>query len=94
MSEFYGESSRDDAIATLRHAVELGVTLFDTADMYGQGDNERMVGEALGSAASWSPSRPSSGWFATPRVPSPESTAAPSTRKRRARRACAAWGWT
>jgi aryl-alcohol dehydrogenase-like predicted oxidoreductase len=48
MSEFYGEASRDDAIATLRHAVELGVTLFDTADMYGQGENERLVGEALG----------------------------------------------
>ena len=48
MSEFYGEASRDDAIATLRRAVELGVTLFDTADMYGQGENERMVGEALG----------------------------------------------
>ena len=48
MSEFYGEASGDDAIATLRRAVELGVTLFDTADMYGQGENERMVGEALG----------------------------------------------
>ena len=39
---------QDEAIATLRRAVELGVTLFDTADMYGQGENERMVGEALG----------------------------------------------
>jgi len=48
MSEFYGEASRPQAVATLRRAVELGVTLFDTADMYGQGDNERLVGEALG----------------------------------------------
>ena len=48
MSEFYGQASREDAIATLRRAVELGVTLFDTADMYGQGENERIVGEALG----------------------------------------------
>jgi aryl-alcohol dehydrogenase-like predicted oxidoreductase len=49
MSEFYGEASRPQAVATLRRAVDLGVTLFDTADMYGQGDNERLLGEALGS---------------------------------------------
>ena len=48
MSEFYGVGSRKQATATIRRAVELGVTLFDTADMYGQGQNERLLGEALG----------------------------------------------
>jgi aryl-alcohol dehydrogenase-like predicted oxidoreductase len=48
MSEFYGAGSRELAVATIRRAVELGVTLFDTADMYGQGENERLLGEALG----------------------------------------------
>lgn len=48
MSEFYGEATRADAVATVRSAVELGVTLFDTADMYGRGENERLLAEALG----------------------------------------------
>ncbi len=47
MSEFYGE--RDDlaSIATIHRALELGVNLLDTADMYGQGDNEDLVGKAI-----------------------------------------------
>ena len=47
MSSFYGE--RDDAAstATLHRAVDLGVTLFDTADMYGPFINEELVGAAL-----------------------------------------------
>jgi aryl-alcohol dehydrogenase-like predicted oxidoreductase len=48
MSEFYGQVDRDAAIRTIRRAIELGVTLFDTADVYGKGDNERLLGEALG----------------------------------------------
>jgi aryl-alcohol dehydrogenase-like predicted oxidoreductase len=48
MSEFYGEGDRDRSIRTIRRALELGVTLFDTADMYGQGENELLLGEALG----------------------------------------------
>jgi aryl-alcohol dehydrogenase-like predicted oxidoreductase len=48
MSEFYGEGGREQSIRTIRRAVELGVTLFDTADMYGRGDNERLLAEALG----------------------------------------------
>jgi len=47
MSEFYGTADEGEAIATLRRAVELGVTLFDTADMYGPFANERLVGKAL-----------------------------------------------
>ena len=47
MSEFYGAIDRAQAIATLRKALELGVDFFDTADVYGYGDNEVLVGEAL-----------------------------------------------
>jgi aryl-alcohol dehydrogenase-like predicted oxidoreductase len=48
MSEFYGVADRERSIATIRRAVELGVTLFDTADMYGQGENERLLATGLG----------------------------------------------
>ena len=47
MSEFYGARNDEESMATLHHAVERGVTFFDTADMYGIGDNEELVGRAL-----------------------------------------------
>jgi aryl-alcohol dehydrogenase-like predicted oxidoreductase len=47
MSEFYGTADEGEAIATIHRAIELGVTLFDTADMYGPFTNERLVGRAL-----------------------------------------------
>lgn len=47
MSGMYGSTCDSDAIATLRRAVDLGVTLFDTADIYGNGHNETLVGRAL-----------------------------------------------
>ncbi len=47
MSEFYGASNDEESIATIRHAVELGVDFFDTADMYGPFTNEKLVGRAL-----------------------------------------------
>jgi aryl-alcohol dehydrogenase-like predicted oxidoreductase len=43
MSEFYGESDEAESRATLERAVERGVTLFDTADMYGMGANEAFL---------------------------------------------------
>src|SRR5579862_3639971 len=49
MSEFYGTADEGEAIATIRRAVGLGVTLFDTADMYGPFTNEGLVGRALAS---------------------------------------------
>jgi aryl-alcohol dehydrogenase-like predicted oxidoreductase len=47
MSEFYGRADQGEAIATIHRALELGVTLIDTADVYGLGANEQLVGEAL-----------------------------------------------
>jgi aryl-alcohol dehydrogenase-like predicted oxidoreductase len=48
MSEFYGASDRAQSIAVIHRALELGVTLIDTADIYCVGANEELVGEALG----------------------------------------------
>jgi aryl-alcohol dehydrogenase-like predicted oxidoreductase len=47
MSEFYGEPDEAEAIRTLHRALELGITLLDTADMYGVGRNEELVGRAI-----------------------------------------------
>jgi aryl-alcohol dehydrogenase-like predicted oxidoreductase len=47
MSEFYGETNDEESIATLHRALDLGVTLIDTADMYGTGHNEELVGRAI-----------------------------------------------
>jgi len=47
MSEFYGPRDDDESIRTIHRAVELGVTFFDTADMYGPFINEELVGRAL-----------------------------------------------
>jgi aryl-alcohol dehydrogenase-like predicted oxidoreductase len=47
MSEFYGEADDAASTALLHHALDTGVNLFDTADMYGPWTNERLVGAAL-----------------------------------------------
>jgi aryl-alcohol dehydrogenase-like predicted oxidoreductase len=47
MSFAYGGQEEEDAIATLRRAFDLGITLFDTAEMYGPFKNEVLVGKAL-----------------------------------------------
>ena len=47
MSEFYGRTDEGEAIATIQRALELGVTLIDTADVYGPFTNEKLVGRAL-----------------------------------------------
>jgi aryl-alcohol dehydrogenase-like predicted oxidoreductase len=47
MSEFYGAANEPDAIRTIHRALELGVNLFDTADMYGPFTNEQLVGRAI-----------------------------------------------
>jgi len=47
MSEFYGSGSEQESIATIHHALDRGVTFLDTADMYGVGKNEELVGRAI-----------------------------------------------
>jgi aryl-alcohol dehydrogenase-like predicted oxidoreductase len=47
MSEFYGASDEATSLATLRRALDLGVTFLDTAAMYGRGANEELVGRAI-----------------------------------------------
>jgi len=47
MSEFYGAGDDAESIATIHRALELGITLIDTADMYGPHTNEELVGRAL-----------------------------------------------
>ena len=44
MSEFYGERDDTESMATLEHALARGITFFDTADIYGSGHNEELVG--------------------------------------------------
>jgi aryl-alcohol dehydrogenase-like predicted oxidoreductase len=48
MSEFYGNHDEAEARATIERALDLGVTLFDTAEMYGPYTNEQLLGRALG----------------------------------------------
>jgi aryl-alcohol dehydrogenase-like predicted oxidoreductase len=47
MSEFYGSTDDAESIATIHRAVDLGINFIDTADMYGVGRNEELVGRAL-----------------------------------------------
>ena len=47
MSDFYGASEEAEFIATIHRAIELGVTFLDTADIYGMGRNEELVGKAI-----------------------------------------------
>jgi aryl-alcohol dehydrogenase-like predicted oxidoreductase len=47
MSEFYGHTDWDESVATIHRALDLGVTFLDTADIYGAGHNEVLVGRAI-----------------------------------------------
>jgi len=47
MSEFYGDADEGEAVRTIERALELGVNLLDTADMYGPFTNEKLVGRAI-----------------------------------------------
>jgi aryl-alcohol dehydrogenase-like predicted oxidoreductase len=47
MSQMYGAADREESIATVHRALDLGVTFLDTSDVYGDGHNEELVGEAI-----------------------------------------------
>jgi aryl-alcohol dehydrogenase-like predicted oxidoreductase len=47
MSAWYGETDEQESIATIHRALELGIDFLDTADVYGQGANEQLVGKAI-----------------------------------------------
>ena len=47
MSDFYGTQDDTESIATIHRALDLGLSFLDTADMYGCGKNERLVGQAI-----------------------------------------------
>src|SRR5271167_1150998 len=47
MSEFYGQRDDTESAATLLRSLDLGVTFLDTADTYGFGDNEELIGKTI-----------------------------------------------
>jgi len=47
MSEFYGQRDHQESLATIHRALELGINLLDTANVYGMGHNEELVGRAI-----------------------------------------------
>lgn len=47
MSEFYGPQPEEESVATMHRAIDLGVNFLDTADVYGRGANEELVGRAI-----------------------------------------------
>jgi aryl-alcohol dehydrogenase-like predicted oxidoreductase len=49
MSQMYGTADRAESLATIARALDLGVTFLDTSDIYGEGHNEELVGEAIAS---------------------------------------------
>ena len=88
MSDFYVGGSEAESIATIHHALELGVTFLDTADMYGRGANEELVGRAIkGRRDERHPRDQVRHRARQRRSASPASTAAPTTCGKRARRA-------
>ena len=44
---YYGTTGEDNAVAVIRHALDMGCSFIDTADAYGNGHNEQLVGRAV-----------------------------------------------
>jgi len=84
MSEFYGPRNEEESVATIHLALERGVNFLDTADVYGVGHNEELVGKARLFLL------PSSATCAERTAASWESTAGPNTCPGPAKPACGA----
>lgn len=87
MSEFYGATDDAQSMETLETAFANGVTLFDTADSYGAGHNEELLGRFLRGKRKRCASPPSSGWCARRAATNgastiPRLTSAPRARRR------------
>ena len=53
MSDFYGSRDEAESVATINRALDLGVTFLDTADMYGVGANEELIGRVVRTRREW-----------------------------------------
>ena len=51
MSEFYGSSNDEESVNVMHQAYDLGINFFDTADTYGCGRNEELIGKAVKTSA-------------------------------------------
>ncbi len=94
MSEFYGTADEGEAIATIHRAIELGVTFLDTADMYGWGANERLVGKAIAGRRDQVVLATKFGNMRGPAASTSASAASRTTSARPARRRWSASAWT
>ncbi|MET0823006.1 MAG: aldo/keto reductase, partial [Solirubrobacterales bacterium] len=47
MSAYYGSADEDEATATIRETLDLGINFLDTAEMYGPFENEKLIGKAV-----------------------------------------------
>ena len=71
LSGVYGTSNDDDGIALVHQALDAGITLLDTSDMYGFGHNEELVGQAIKGRRGWWCWRPNSAISAGAKARSP-----------------------
>lgn len=94
MTMAYGRKDPQEGIAAIRHALDRGVTLLDTADMYANGRNETLVGKAVAGQRDEAVIASKCGILTAPVLGLPRGwTAGRSTSAVRPRTRCAVWGW-